>query len=109
MLKWMFRSKQKENPFPEGRIEIKYKSPISNRKDFLPIIVKGVRYRARKHFLAGDFRNPYCPSGDPRLIYYLPSPLQAGMAEIYQLEMDELIHQCTCPTCGQFTMGDLDY
>lgn len=67
------------------------------------IIARGVKYRARRRYRDGHFGNPY---GDAR---YLKDVLQAGMSEIYRVEMEELLTSKVCPCCGQFTMQDLDW
>ena len=66
-------------------------------------VTKGVENQARKCFYNGNFVNPY---GDPKTLIDL---LTKGMAYIFQAEMDSLIQSKTCPCCGQFTMGDIDW
>ena len=78
---------------------------MEHTSEKVKIINAGVRYRARKHFLAGDYTNPYFEH-DPRL---LTDSLLCGMAEIYNDEIQTLLHERICPSCGQFTIGDIDY
>lgn len=65
--------------------------------------LRGVQYRARKHFRLENFSNPY---GDRRLIQ---DYLIMAMATAYDLEIQKLITERICPCCGQYTRGDIDF
>ena len=70
------------------------------------IIMKGVEYRARKHFLQGDYKNPY---GTEEERDFSTDWIKSGMGDHYDKKMSELIRERLCPCCGQFTTGDIDW
>lgn len=75
-------------------------------KQITQIVERGVRYRARKHFLNNDFKNPY---GSKEGLYPEGDLIKSGMWDWFDCEMSELLNSKLCPCCGQMTLGDIDF
>ncbi len=58
---------------------------------------------ARRRFRDGEYGNPYIVD------QMQPFGMKAGMAGIYDKEIQVLLKERICPCCGQPTMGDFDY
>lgn len=60
-------------------------------------------YLARKRFYEDRFDNPY--KGGKRADWVLVAILRAR----FEGEMQYLLNKRVCPSCGQYTMGDIDW
>lgn len=85
----------------ERSYEIRRAGASERTTKFIRVICKGVKYRARKRFLAGKYANPYN--------FYSENLLDKGMADLFEDEMEKLKSENLCPCCGLTTHGNRDW